>query len=72
MNRVLAWLAGLLALFGLSWSKTRRDRQAGRVEAERDAAEEGLNHAQEANDERERLRTDRDHFERVRDEFRRD
>ena len=48
MNTVLAWGAGLVLIAGLVWFISLMARRLGRNEAKLESAEKGLDHAKEA------------------------
>lgn len=68
-GKIVAAIAALFAFFGINILKTKRDKDAGKIEAERDAAEEQLDDIHKANKIRDRLDSDPEYAKRVRDRF---
>ncbi len=60
----------LLAVVGFgTWLHGRRSRETGRLQARSDAQEETIDHAETANDAKDRLRRDGGYARRLRDRF---
>lgn len=71
LNKIIAAIAALLALFGLDFLKVRRAEKAGATEAELENANDELEAIDEANRIRDRVDNDTDYADRVRSRFER-
>lgn len=71
LNKIIAAVAALFAMFGLNILKTKRDEKHGATEAELKNAEEELKAIDEANRIRDRVDNDPEYADRVRSRFER-
>lgn len=69
MTTFAAILAAIASLLGIVWMKGRSDKKAGNLEAKHEQAEKQLEDIDKAVNARNRLDSDPEHYNRVRDKY---